>query len=92
MSSSSSQAEANPEAQSEAWSRDQLAQNPHERADKPERVRRMFAAIARSYDLNNRLHSFGRDQAWRKAAVKLADVREGEEVLDCRFEYRPSDQ
>jgi len=83
VSSSSSQAEANPEAQSEAWSRDQLAQNPHERADKPERVRRMFAAIARSYDLNNRLHSFGRDQAWRKAAVKLADVREGEEVLDC---------
>jgi demethylmenaquinone methyltransferase/2-methoxy-6-polyprenyl-1,4-benzoquinol methylase len=83
VSSSSSQAEANPEAQSEAWSRDQLAQNPHERADKPERVRRMFAAIARSYDLNNRLHSFGRDQAWRKAAVKLADVREGEQVLDC---------
>lgn len=42
----------------------------------------MFAAIARSYDLNNRLHSFGRDQAWRKAAVRLADVRKGEEVLD----------
>lgn len=53
------------------------------RDDKPERVRNMFAAIADSYDLNNRVHSFGRDQAWRKAAVRLADVKEGDEVLDC---------
>lgn len=87
MNPSSSQTEARPDlqtpAKTEAWSRDQLTQNPHEQADKPERVRKMFAAIARSYDLNNRLHSFGRDQAWRKAAVKLSDVREGEEVLDC---------
>lgn len=43
----------------------------------------MFAAIARSYDLNNRLHSFWRDQAWRRAAVRMADVRPGERVLDC---------
>ena len=43
----------------------------------------MFAAIAGSYDLNNRLHSFGRDQAWRRAAVRLAQVRAGDEVLDC---------
>ncbi len=57
--------------------------NPHERADKPERVRRMFASIARSYDLNNRLHSFGRDQAWRRAAVRMASVCEGDEILDC---------
>lgn len=72
-----------PSTQTEAWSREQLAENPHERQDKPERVRSMFAAIARSYDLNNRLHSFWRDQAWRKAAVRLADVQEGDEILDC---------
>ncbi len=43
----------------------------------------MFGAIARTYDLNNRLHSFGRDQAWRRAAVRLADVKPTDRVLDC---------
>lgn len=42
----------------------------------------MFAAIARSYDLNNRLHSLGRDQAWRRFAVRAAGVRPGDHVLD----------
>lgn len=78
-----SPANTHTEPPTQAWTPDQLAQNPHERSDKPERVRRMFAAIARSYDLNNRLHSFGRDQAWRRAAVRIAGVREGDEVLDC---------
>lgn len=45
-------------------------------------MRDMFGAIARRYDLNNRLHSFGRDQAWRRRAVRLAGVRPGEHVLD----------
>jgi len=43
----------------------------------------MFANIARSYDLNNRLHSFGLDTLWRKAAVKSADAQPGDRVLDC---------
>ncbi|MBM4109186.1 MAG: bifunctional demethylmenaquinone methyltransferase/2-methoxy-6-polyprenyl-1,4-benzoquinol methylase UbiE [Phycisphaerae bacterium] len=64
-----------------AWTSDALA-HPHARADKPERVRRMFAAIAPSYDLNNRLHSLWRDQAWRRFAVRAADVRPGDRVLD----------
>jgi demethylmenaquinone methyltransferase/2-methoxy-6-polyprenyl-1,4-benzoquinol methylase len=42
----------------------------------------MFSAIAPSYDLNNRLHSFGRDQAWRKKAVQMAAVQSGDTVLD----------
>jgi len=50
--------------------------------DKADRVRAMFAAIADSYDLNNRLHSLGRDQAWRRRAVGLCDVRPSDHVLD----------
>lgn len=63
------------------WTPTELA-DPHAVADKARRVRAMFAAIAPKYDLNNRLHSMGRDQAWRRAAVKLADVRPGDTVLD----------
>ncbi len=66
-----------------AWRSDELAGDPHTHQGKAEKVRRMFASIAGSYDLNNRLHSFGRDQAWRKAAVRMARIRAGEDrVLD----------
>lgn len=71
------------ESTAPVWTDADLADSPHARGDKPERVRSMFAAIARSYDLNNRLHSFWRDQAWRKAAVRMADVKPGDRVLDC---------
>jgi len=64
------------------WTEHALAGDPHRADDKDRRVRAMFSAIARRYDLNNRLHSFGRDQAWRRRAVRLADVRPGEHVLD----------
>ncbi len=65
-----------------AWTDDQL-QSPHTAADKAARVQRMFSAIAPSYDLNNRVHSLGRDQAWRRAAVKAANLQGHETILDA---------
>ncbi len=65
-----------------AWSRGELAGDPHAHAEKAEKVRRMFGAIAHAYDLNNRVHSLGRDQAWRRTAVRMAGLRPGDEVLD----------
>jgi demethylmenaquinone methyltransferase/2-methoxy-6-polyprenyl-1,4-benzoquinol methylase len=65
-----------------AWSDRDLAANPHARSDKPERVRRMFAAIAASYDLNNRVHSLWQDQSWRRFAVRQAAVRPTDIALD----------
>ena len=64
------------------WSEPELRANPHEHEDKASKVRSMFAAIAGKYDLNNRLHSFGRDQAWRREAVRLAQVKPTDRVLD----------
>ncbi len=63
------------------WGRKNLA-NPHTVADKARRVERMFDAIAPSYDLNNRVHSLGRDVAWRRATVGMAGVSPGDLVLD----------
>jgi demethylmenaquinone methyltransferase/2-methoxy-6-polyprenyl-1,4-benzoquinol methylase len=64
-----------------AWD-DALLANPHAVADKRSRVQRMFAAIAPSYDLNNRLHSLWMDQAWRRKAVKLAGLKLQDAVVD----------
>jgi demethylmenaquinone methyltransferase/2-methoxy-6-polyprenyl-1,4-benzoquinol methylase len=66
-----------------SWSDAELACNPHEHEQKAVKVRGMFSAIAGSYDLNNRVHSLWRDQAWRRYAVRVAGVKPGEHVLDC---------
>jgi len=64
-----------------AWDEKSL-ENPHAVADKRSRVQKMFAAIAPSYDLNNRLHSLGMDQRWRRKAVKLACLKPSDRVVD----------
>src|SRR5688500_2400210 len=61
---------------------ERLLRDPHAVADKRDRVRRMFAAIAPSYDLNNRLHSLWQDQRWRRKAVQLAQAKESDFVVD----------
>lgn len=71
---------ANPSS-NPAWN-DELLKDPHAVTDKRRRVREMFAAIAPSYDFNNRLHSFGRDQAWRRRAVKLSELKPDDVVVD----------
>src|ERR1700735_421852 len=65
-----------------AWDSD-LLRNPHAVADKRRRVQEMFAAIAPSYDLNNRLHSLWMDEHWRQQTVKLADVTASDTILDA---------
>ncbi len=67
--------------QTTAWTDAELT-DVHARADKHDRVRAMFGAIARRYDLNNRVHSFWRDQAWRRFAVSAANVQPADRVLD----------
>jgi demethylmenaquinone methyltransferase/2-methoxy-6-polyprenyl-1,4-benzoquinol methylase len=68
-------------SQQPVW-RDENLNNPHAQADKAARVQQMFSAIAGSYDLNNRVHSLGRDQAWRRRTVKLCGIKPADVVLD----------
>ena len=69
-----------------SWSSDQLQRDPHANPEKATRVQSMFSAIAPSYDLNNRIHSFGLDQSWRKRTVREVSARLGslrdKKVLD----------
>lgn len=63
------------------WDRPRLA-NLHDQPDKARRVRAMFDGIAPTYELVNRILSFGRDAHWRRSAVRMADVRPDDHVLD----------
>jgi demethylmenaquinone methyltransferase/2-methoxy-6-polyprenyl-1,4-benzoquinol methylase len=48
----------------------------------PARVRAMFARIVGRYDLMNRLMTFGRDRAWRRATVDAVAPRAEGRALD----------
>lgn len=49
----------------------------------PARIRTMFAAIARRYDRANTVLSGGVHHLWRRKAVRHADIKPGQRVLDC---------
>jgi demethylmenaquinone methyltransferase/2-methoxy-6-polyprenyl-1,4-benzoquinol methylase len=51
-------------------------------ADKAQRVRDVFDAVAPKYDLMNDLMSLGLHRAWKAYTVAVANVHEGERVLD----------
>jgi len=50
--------------------------------EKARRVRGVFESVAPKYDLMNDLMSLGLHRAWKAYAVAVADVREGQQVLD----------
>ena len=64
------------------WSKKELSDGLHADPAKAQKVQGMFNAIASSYDLNNRLHSLGLDQYWRRQAVKAACRVSGDSILD----------
>ena len=70
------------DAAADAWDAATLAGDPHARGDKARRVKSMFASIAGSYDLNNRVHALGMDQRWRSVAVEMAELTPGDRAVD----------
>ena len=48
-----------------------------------EKVRNMFASIAREYDRVNSVLSFGVHHLWRWHTVRLSGAKPGDSVLDC---------
>jgi len=51
-------------------------------AEKATRVRGVFDSVAPRYDLMNDLMSAGMHRAWKRFAVRLAEARPGDRVLD----------
>jgi len=49
----------------------------------PNKIRSMFASISTRYDRTNTVLSGGIHHLWRKRAVRAADVKPGDHVLDC---------
>jgi demethylmenaquinone methyltransferase / 2-methoxy-6-polyprenyl-1,4-benzoquinol methylase len=56
--------------------------NPYAGPD-PNKIREMFASIARRYDRANTVLSGGVHHLWRRKAVRWSAVRIGDRVLDC---------
>jgi demethylmenaquinone methyltransferase/2-methoxy-6-polyprenyl-1,4-benzoquinol methylase len=54
----------------------------HERRDHDHHVQAMFSSIARRYDLNNTLLSFGLHRRWKQRAIAQACLAPGHRLLD----------
>jgi demethylmenaquinone methyltransferase/2-methoxy-6-polyprenyl-1,4-benzoquinol methylase len=50
--------------------------------EKAGRVRQVFDSVANKYDLMNDLMSFGVHRLWKRQAIELSGVRQGQKVLD----------
>ncbi len=59
-----------------------LPEAPYRPLKEPAAVRRMFADIAPRYDFLNHLLSANVDRLWRRTAVRLAELRPSDAVLD----------
>ena len=51
-------------------------------SDKARLVRRHFNTVARNYDFMNTLLSFGIHYLWKRLAVEMMDLQEGDRVID----------
>ncbi|MDR1855465.1 MAG: bifunctional demethylmenaquinone methyltransferase/2-methoxy-6-polyprenyl-1,4-benzoquinol methylase UbiE [Azoarcus sp.] len=49
---------------------------------KQKKVAEVFSSVAQKYDVMNDLMSFGLHRVWKAFTIRLADVREGDRVLD----------
>lgn len=61
---------------------DNTNERPLYTGDKASYVRDMFSAIAPQYDRLNAILSFNQHKAWRRRAVRLANVQPGDQCLD----------
>jgi len=61
---------------------DRIRGRIHAPADKRRYVRSLFGRIAGRYDLTNDIMSLGRHRSWKRLALELADIRDGQVVLD----------
>jgi demethylmenaquinone methyltransferase/2-methoxy-6-polyprenyl-1,4-benzoquinol methylase len=55
---------------------------PVDPAEREARIRRVFEAVARRYDLMNDLMSLGIHRLWKRRLVALADPRPGQVIVD----------
>lgn len=51
-------------------------------SEKEKAVQKMFSSIARFYDLNNSLLSFGLHHRWKRRALQTAELQPGDRVAD----------